>query len=117
MAINPGLLFGMAKTTVVTLTDDLDGTKADRTLTFGWDGATYEIDLSKKNASALQKALAPYLDAGRKMRGTTTRGHRTSGSAKADLPAIRAWAKANGHSVSNRGRIPASIIEAYNAAK
>jgi hypothetical protein len=109
--------FGMAKTTVVTLTDDLDGTKADRTVSFGWDGATYEIDLSKKNASALEKALAPYLGAGRKVRGTAVRGRRTTGSAKTDLTTVRAWAKANGHQVSNRGRIPASVIEAYNAAK
>jgi hypothetical protein len=107
----------MAKTTVVTLTDDLDGTKADRTLTFGWDGATYEIDLSKKNATALQKTLAPYVDAGRKVRGTSTRGRRPAGGAKADLTAIRAWAKANGHQVSSRGRIATSIIEAYNADK
>src|SRR6266852_3500241 len=112
MAISPGLIFCMAKTTVVTLTDDLDGTNADRTLTFGWDGATYEIDLSKKNASALQKALAPYLDAGRKVHGTTTRGRRPAGSAKADLTTIRAWANANGHPVANRGRIAASIVEA-----
>jgi hypothetical protein len=107
----------MAKTTVVTMTDDLDGTKADRTVSFGWDGATYEIDLSKKNASALQKALAPYLEAGRKVRGTGTRGRRTTSSAKTDLTAVRAWARANGHQVSNRGRVPAAIIEAYNAAR
>jgi Lsr2 len=112
----------MAKTTVVTLTDDLDGTRADRTVSFGWSGTTYEIDLSKKNATALEKSLAPYLDVARKAhgssaRGSSTRGRRTSASAKPDLSAVRAWAKDNGHTVSDRGRIAASVIEAYNASK
>jgi hypothetical protein len=55
----------MAKSTVVYLTDDLDGSEANETITFGFDGKTYEIDLNKKNAAALRKALKPYVDAGR----------------------------------------------------
>lgn len=71
--------------------------------------------LSKKNASAFEMALAPYIDAGRRVRGAATHGGRTAGGPTADLNAIREWARANGHTVSNRGRIATSIIEAYNA--
>jgi len=109
---------GMAKTTVVTLTDDLDGTKADRTISFGWSGTTYEIDLSKKNASALEKSLAPYLEAAHKAsRGGTTSRRRASAPVKHDLSAVRAWAKENGYEVSDRGRISSTIVDAYNASK
>jgi hypothetical protein len=108
----------MAKTTVVTLTDDMDGTKADRTVTFGFGGTSYEIDLSKKNATALDKALAPYISAARKIRGGPTNRRRSSTSnGRADLAAVRAWAKKNGYQVSQRGRIAATIMDAYNAAK
>jgi Lsr2 len=105
--------------TVVRLTDDLDGSKADRTVTFAVDGTAYEIDLSKRNVTAFTKALAPYLGAARKVKSTRSRRPRSTGSApgrSSDLAAIREWARANGHHVSNRGRIPAAIIEAYQSA-
>src|SRR4051812_26268336 len=108
----------MAKKTItlVELTDDLDGSKADRTVAFSVDGTTYEIDLSKKNAAAFTKALKPYVDVARTVRGT--RGRRASasrGRSRNDLADIRAWANGNGHQVSDRGRIPAAIIAAYDA--
>ncbi|MGN6608796.1 MAG: histone-like nucleoid-structuring protein Lsr2 [Jatrophihabitans sp.] len=105
--------------TIVEMTDDIDGTKADRTVAFTWDGKSYEIDLSKKNANAFEKALAPYLQVARpasaKSRGPARRG-RSTGAAKHDLQAVREWARANGHEVSERGRIASSIIDAYRAA-
>jgi hypothetical protein len=107
--------------TIVTLTDDIDGGKADRTISFAFDGASYEIDLSKKNATAFEKALAPYLKAARKAPRVAGRSRAAgSGSTRArgrnDLAEIRAWAKANGHEVSDRGRIAQSIQDAYDAA-
>ena len=54
----------MARTLVVTLTDDLDGGDADETVTFGLDGKSYEIDLSEANAEKLRKALAPFVEKG-----------------------------------------------------
>ncbi|MFN3338104.1 MAG: histone-like nucleoid-structuring protein Lsr2 [Dietzia sp.] len=33
--------------------------------------------------------------------------------ASGDTQAIRAWAQANGHDVSDRGRIPATVTEAH----
>jgi hypothetical protein len=112
--------------TIVTLTDDLDGSKADRTVAFSVDGTNYEIDLSKKNAAAFAKAVSPYVGAARQVRGPSKRGRRparraaaptSSGGRRAELSAIRAWAKANGHPVSDRGRIPAKIVEEYRAGQ
>lgn len=112
----------MAKTTevIVTLTDDIDGSKADRTVAFTWAGTAYEIDLSKKNANALEKALAPYVQAARKVRGqSTTRSRRTAtrASGRTDLSAIREWASANGYEVASRGRISQEIQDAYHSSR
>jgi Lsr2 len=108
----------MARTTIVQLTDDLDGSRADRTVSFAWNGKSYELDLSKRNASALEKTLAPYIDAGRVVRSGRAPARKSSatGTGREELSAIREWAKSQGHQVSNRGRIPASVVEAYNAA-
>ena len=109
----------MAKTTVTSVTDDTDGSANAETLTFGYSGATYEIDLSKKNAAALDKLLKPYIDAARKVSGNNKRSAakgRIRRSAKLDLGAVRAWATENGFTVAERGRISADVIEAYNAA-
>jgi hypothetical protein len=115
----------MAKTTVVTMTDDLDGGKAEGTVVFSVGGTNYEIDLSKKNAAALDKALAPYVAAARKVRddGSTRRrvsasnGRRTSASrGNAEVSAVREWAKTNGYEVSERGRLSGAILDAYHAA-
>jgi hypothetical protein len=110
----------MAKRTITTieLTDDVDGGKAERTVAFGFDGANYEIDLSKKNAAAFEKALRPYVDAARKLgRSNSRRVRRGASAASRDLSAVRAWARANGHAVSDRGRVPAAVLEAYDSAK
>jgi hypothetical protein len=109
--------------TIVTVTDDLDGSKAATTVSFAWKGIAYEVDLSKKNASAFQQAVAPYVANARKLAGTrgprrrkaVASGRATSG--RQQVQAIRAWAKANGHKVSERGRIAQSIQDAYRAAK
>jgi Lsr2 len=103
--------------TTVELTDDIDGGKADQTLMFGFDGINYEIDLSKKNATAFTKILKPYVESGRKVRATrstSTAGSR--GKTRTDLSEIRAWANANGYKVSARGRISAEVVNAYDAS-
>jgi hypothetical protein len=108
----------MAKQTVVTevLVDDLDGTPGERTVNFTWDGVSYEIELSKKNAVAFERAMKPYTDAARRIRGSRGRRSGGRGSAKRDLTAIREWATKNGFDVSTRGRIASSVIDAYEAA-
>jgi len=112
----------VATQTTTRLVDDLDGSTADRTVTFAWDGRTYEVDLSKKNANALESALKPYLDAARSTRRagvrSPRRGARTAAPAKrGNVSEVRDWARANGYEVSERGRIASAVVEAYQAAK
>jgi hypothetical protein len=112
----------MAKQVITLLTDDLDGGEADRTVEFGLDGVTYTIDLSEKNAGKLRKALDPYLSVATRVgrssadvRGVRRGAAAASGRASRDQnQAIREWASKNGYEVSERGRIPSSIVEAYH---
>jgi len=100
----------MAQKITVELQDDLDGRPADETVRFGVDGAEYEIDLSKKNAAALRRKLAPFIEHSRKAgRGQRRRGGRTAFS-RDRSGSIRAWAQAQGITVSAQGRIPASSL-------
>jgi len=99
--------------------DDLDGSEAGDTVLFGLDGTQYEIDLSTDHAKELRAALARYIDAGRKANGTTRRGRQNGRKASANgtsNPEVRAWAKAHGLDVKERGRIPADLIAQYQAA-
>ena len=105
----------MAQKVTVALEDDLDGGQADETVRFGFGGTEYEIDLSKKNAAAFRKQIAPYLEHGRKVsRPKVRRGVRTAASRQRSSD-IRAWAMEQGITVSERGRIPASVVEPYEA--
>jgi Lsr2 len=106
----------MATKITVALEDDLDGGMAHETVRFGLDGAEYEIDLNKLNAATFRQELAPYLAHARKAgRGPRRRPVRTS-SGRERSGGIRAWAKDQGIAVSERGRIPASVVEQYQAA-
>src|SRR4051794_18157460 len=113
----------MAQRIVTELTDDTNGKPADETVTFALDGRDYEIDLTSKNAVALRKAFDLYVKNGRRLGGGGRRARTPGGAsstprAKSDLDtkAVREWANKNGHKVSERGRIPSSVIEAYQAA-
>ncbi len=106
----------MATKIAVALEDDLSGGPADETIQFGLGGFDYEIDLSKKNAAAFRKKVAPYIGHARKAgRGQRRQAARTS-SARERSGDIRAWARDNGIAVSDRGRIAASVAEQYEAA-
>lgn len=108
----------------IVLVDDLDGTElGDNAVTtrFSLNGAHYEIDLNESNQQKLADALAPFIAAGRRASAGAASGRaaapkRRSGAAKSNTSAIREWANANGHTVGDRGRIPAHIVEAYEAA-
>jgi hypothetical protein len=108
----------MASRTIVELTDDLDGTKAAETVTFGLDGRAYEIDLSAKNAKALRGVLKSYVGAARRSGSAARANSRPTAPSidREESQAIREWARASGYDVSSRGRISAEIIDAYNAA-
>ena len=103
----------MAQKVQVVLVDDVDGGSATETVKFSVDGAQYEIDLSSAHAAQMREALAPWLKAARKVSG---RGA-ARGRAGTDTSKVRAWAKANGFNVSERGRISAEVRSAYNAAQ
>jgi hypothetical protein len=115
----------MAQKVTVQLVDDLDGTQSKdiSTVTFGLDGASYEIDLTDANAENLRKALGEFPAHARRVGGRLKRGMAAvspGGSATASheqAQAVREWARRNGYEVSNRGRIPASLIEAFEAAQ
>ena len=106
----------MAKTTIVTVTDDIDGSDGAETVSFSFDGQSYEIDLGAKNRDKFAKSLQPFIDSSRRVtRQGSSRTIRTRGSRK-DSSAIRAWAAEQGLAVSERGRIPAAVVAKYEAA-
>ncbi|MCY0922964.1 MULTISPECIES: Lsr2 family protein [unclassified Streptomyces] len=107
----------MAQKVQVLLVDDLDGGEADETVTFAVDGKTYEIDLTAANAEKLRGLLEPYTKSGRRTGGRAAAGRAKGRAAVSagnpDTAEIRAWAKAQGLTVNDRGRVPADIREAY----
>ena len=110
----------MAQKVQVTLIDDLSGGEADETVTFALDGSFYEIDLSSANAAKLRAGLGPFLGAARRHSGRVAggRGRRRPAhpSGAPDVAQVRTWAKAAGFTVSQRGRVPQHVLEAYQKA-
>ena len=99
--------------------DDLHGSEAEGTVLFGLDGTQYEIDLSTDHAKELRAGLAPYVQAGRKVTATTRRQAQTRRKAPASgisNTQVRAWAKARGLEIKERGRVPADVIAQYQAS-
>lgn len=112
----------MAQKHIVQLIDDLDQSVAEETVSFGLDGSVYEIDLSAKNAAKLRDSLSGYVASARRSnRGgagrqvTPSRRPRAARGDREQTHAIREWARKNGHKVGEKGRIPASIMDAYNS--
>jgi Lsr2 len=107
----------MSKSVSVIITDDFDGSENAETVSFGLDGVTYEVDLGKKNRARLEKALAPFIEAGRRVpRGGRRRGASRPGGPSADRAEVRAWARTAGLKVSERGRMSSDIMRQYEAA-
>lgn len=109
----------MAKQTTVRLIDDIDGSPAEDTVEFGIDGRSYEIDLSEINAGRLRDALAEFTGKARRVSGRSNRpasaaATRATVSDREQTRAMRDWANANGFTVSDRGRLPAYVVKAYN---
>lgn len=106
----------MAQRVQVMLIDDVDQSPAAETVTFGLDGVNYEIDLSAKNAEDLRDGFSRWVGHARRTGGrrVASSGGRTA--PRSDLGKVREWARANGHVVSDRGRISAAVQEAYDKA-
>lgn len=109
----------MAKKTVVTVIDDIDGSEGADTIEFGLDGLGYVIDLSETNANALRQVLSPYVDRGRKV-GGRGRGNAAYGAQRSTgggtSKAARRWATATGIDVPASGRVPETILAQWRAA-
>jgi hypothetical protein len=106
----------MSSKVLVLLEDDLDGSKASETVTFGIDGTQYEIDLNEQNAQKLRGDLDGYISKARKVGGRRSGRRSTDGRGNVDLRAVRAWASSNGIELATRGRIPGVVIDQYRAA-
>jgi len=114
----------MAQRVTVELVDDLDGTASDTvdTVSFSLDGVDYEIDLAEDNAEKLRASVSDFVAAARRVSGRAKRGagQKRTGpvqQSREHNQAIREWARLNGWNMSERGRIPAGAIEAYEAAQ
>ncbi|MEU9575108.1 Lsr2 family protein [Streptomyces massasporeus] len=109
----------MAQKIVTVYTDDLTGEESEevQTHSFSLDGVNYEIDVVADNYDKLFQALAPFIEKGRKV--GRTKGPARPRKASAEGPSaeeLRAWARENNYQVNDRGRVPASIREAYQKA-
>jgi hypothetical protein len=118
----------VAKTTRVVLTCDLhgDGTEAVTTIRLDNGTVRYELDLC-------QTHLGELTGAGRRLRprrrtggaGSATKAANKTAAVKTrrrgrgalDTAAVREWARGHGFTVSDRGRIPRRIMEAFTASE
>ena len=108
----------MAQKISVELISDLSQEQADETVTLALDGKSVEVDLTSKEASALRKAVEPYLAAGRRL---TTANKRSGGTSKRtsgansdlDLNAAREWIRSQGHEIADRGRVKSELLDLY----
>lgn len=109
----------MAQKVNIVLVDDIDGSEATETVVFALDGTSYEIDLNEEHASALRESIAAYVGHGRRVAGAAKRGRKPAASSSdtgVSAREVREWARSNGFTVPERGRIPADVREAYEAA-
>ncbi|MGL5406722.1 MAG: histone-like nucleoid-structuring protein Lsr2 [Propionibacteriaceae bacterium] len=106
----------MAQRVNVMLIDDVDGSPADETVSFALDGVQYEMDLTKENAEILRVSFGEWVSKARRVGGRKNSGKAVRFAARDNNEEIRTWARDNGHDVKERGRIPLSLIQAYDAA-
>ena len=114
----------MAQKVITEFIDDIDGSAAERTFTFAVDGTNYEIDLSADNIAEFKSAIGGFIESARKIKGSKNSDGRRARSAEAagnrqsreQTQAVREWARQHGHHISNRGRIPAAIQQAFDQA-
>ena len=113
----------MAQKVIVETVDDLDGSVitdgSGGTVAFSFQGRSYEIDLSEENREKLEAALDPFISKARstgQRRRVAEPSAGRSGSGGNRLQEVREWARANGHEVSDRGRISKAIQDAFEQA-
>ena len=87
-----------------------------QTRAFSLDGRDYEIDLCETHSQKFDDSLGRFADKARKVTGRVTRTKRRTAAHRRHSAEVRAWAKRSGIAVSDRGRIPAQVIEKYEAS-
>jgi len=112
----------VAQRTILELVDDLDGGEADETVTFALDGVEFEIDLSADNAARLRDELAEFVGHARRIGGRKQRSSAVTpkangnGNGKPDTQAVREWARSQGETVAERGRVPQALVIRFQEA-
>ena len=109
----------MVQKTIVTLSDDLDGSDATATVRYSVAGSNYEIDLNEAHQDEFREALAPWIAASRKVGGSTSargRRGRSTSSAGPSPEEVRTWLRERGHIIGDRGRIPGTLRAEFDAA-
>jgi hypothetical protein len=107
----------MAQRVQVLLVDDIDGAAAAETVSFSLDGVSYEIDLTAAHAKKLRDDFATWVGHSRRSGGRkNSRKATAGGQRRGDLSAVREWARNKGHKVSDRGRVSAEVLAAYDKA-
>jgi nucleoid-associated protein Lsr2 len=111
----------MAQKVIREFVDDIDGSPAERTFSFAVDGVSYEIDLSTQNIAEFKSAIGGFIESARKVKGSSGRRTRSPSGGRGrqsreQTHAVREWARQRGHNISERGRIPASIQQAFDQA-
>ena len=110
----------MAQKVSVTFACDYDSKQIPEgehlTRAFSLDGRDYEIDLCRKHSERFDDALGPYASHARKSSARVPRTKRRTAAHRKHSAEVRAWAKAQGLTVSERGRIPAEVVSKYDAS-
>mgnify|MGYP001296163206 CR=1 FL=1 len=103
---------------VVSLIDDLDGSEADVTIRFGYEGQDYEIDLNSDHAAEMRDKIAGYAAHARTIRAHRPGRAPTRTAASRQYSAqMRAWATEHGFAIKERGRVPVEVVQAYEEAR
>jgi len=105
----------LARKVISVLVDDIDGSDADETVRLSYRGVDYEVDLSARNAAALDEALAPYLEVARRVEVSRRRPAKSS-TAAPNPKDVRSWARSEGIAISDRGRVPGDVTRRYREA-
>lgn len=108
----------MVQKTVVTVVCDLphDGEiEGSETVSFSVDSSAYEIDVCTAHAKELHDIFGGFIAHARRVSGGARRRKSRTGPGRERSSEIRQWARERGEKVSERGRIPASIIQEYDA--
>jgi hypothetical protein len=108
----------MVRRVIERLVDDIDGSEATQSVSFGVDGLVYQIDLNDRHADQLRSALGPYVEAARRVRDERGRGRGGARRIVVDKDRnarIRQWALDQGVELPGRGRIAGAVQRAYDA--